>query len=601
MTHPIFEFMTCPRKTSILRFTWKFLLRMLVPILKTEMSACVKDANSCNSARVTFDLPIERESIVEYVQGDDELSYPARLNSVLKILCCNDSEDALLLKWLAELKDNILFLNKKNESIIFALLKMEWYNKDDNFVRLYQELILNLVTAHPIYLKHVLYFIISIFVKVGADKEVVTADERKKWQHAHDLSKCITELIPFSQYTFYVALVEKFPYIRSSSSVLLHYIENLLTVCSYLSNKRHLILECIIEKLIQIDALCSKDTIEKYEMQKEENLVMVEDMEEVSNSEEKLNKMAFPLAHTLDVIMNCLFTYVKKECFFNDGENLNWESTKKLYKEILTIFDKIILPTQGSCHVQYVLFYICGFKQELCVGFLDFLWKKVQNPNVAPVLRQISAFYIGSLLSRAKYINISTVTGCFDLMCNWIHRYIEAHTSRDLEVHGTFHSVCQTVFYVFAFRSKELLEMKEGHKYLQGLNFDRIVTCRLNPLRFCDRNVVQNFASIARNNQIAYVYPVIERNNRNLLYACFRSNTEEYSAGAMITTFFPFDPYLLKRSKHWIDSWYRIYHHTCKDDEIMDSDEEEEMKVEEEMFSYGSSPGFKKSYLKAIR
>ncbi|PRD30605.1 UNVERIFIED_CONTAM: RNA polymerase I-specific transcription initiation factor RRN3 [Trichonephila clavipes] len=194
---------------------------------------------------------------------------------------------------------------------------MEWYNKDDSFVRLYQELILNLVTAHPTYLKPVLYFIISVFVKVGAAKEVVTDEERKIWQHAHYLCRSITELIPLSQHMFYVALVEKFPYMSKPSCILLHYVENMLTVCSYLSNKRYLILECIIEKVIQIDVLCSKDTIEQFEMQKEEeeSLLMGEKLEDESNSEEKINQMAYPLAHTLDILMNCLFTYVKQECF----------------------------------------------------------------------------------------------------------------------------------------------------------------------------------------------------------------------------------------------------------------------------------------------
>ncbi|CAL1267519.1 unnamed protein product [Larinioides sclopetarius] len=338
-----------------------------------------------------------------------------------------------------------------------------------------------------------------------------------------------------------------------------------------------------------------------YEMQREEEESLGQNMEIESSAEKKTDQMAFPLAHTLDILLNCLFTYIKETCFYNGSGELDWEATKKLYKEFLTIFDKIMLPTQGSCHVQYLLFYICGLKQDLCIGFVDYLWKKVQNPNVAPVFRQISAFYIGSFLSRAKYISISTVTECLDLMCNWIHRYIDAHTSHDLMVHGTFHSVCQAVFYVFAFRNKELLEMNDGHKYLQGLNFDRMVTCRLNPLRFCDRNIVQNFASLARNHQIAYVYPIIERNNRNLLYAGFCSNAEEVSAGAMIPTFFPFDPYLLKKSKHWIESQYRIYNHVSKDEDTVDHIEDEEMCVDDDMFSYSMSPGFKKSCIKVYR
>lgn len=38
------------------------------------------------------------------------------------------------------------------------------------------------------------------------------------------------------------------------------------------------------------------------------------------------------------------------------------ERTKELYRDLLTVFDKLILPTHASCHVQYTLFYLCSFK-----------------------------------------------------------------------------------------------------------------------------------------------------------------------------------------------------------------------------------------------
>ncbi|GIY87873.1 RNA polymerase I-specific transcription initiation factor RRN3 [Caerostris darwini] len=554
-----------------------------------------------SSPRVRFDLPIHKESIIQFIQEEGEASHAYRLNLVLKAI--SEGEPTDYLKWIKELKDNILFFNKKNEPLLLHLLGIEWYSKDENFVKLYEELILNLLTAHPLYLKLVLHSVISVFLKVSTEKESVTEEESKMLQNLHSLLRRINELIPMSWDTFYAILMNKFPYLQRPPCIILHYIENLLTICSYLPTKRHQILDCIIKRLIEIDVYCSKSMIEKYELEREEkNQVMGQEME-LETSDIKVDQMALPLAHTLDIAMNCLFTFFK--CFSHDGEKLNWENTKKLYKEMLTIFDMIVLPTQGSCHVQYLLFYICGLKQELSVGFLDYLWKKVQNPSVPPVLRQISAFYIGSFLSRAKYISINTVTGCFDLMCSWIHSYIDTHTSKDIEVHGTFHSVCQTIFYVFAFRSKELMEMNDGFRYIQSLNFDRIASCRLNPLRFCDKNIVQNFANIARNYQIAYVYPIIERNNRNLLYAGFRSQSEESTAGAMIPAFFPYDPYLLKRSKHWIESQYRVYNHGNKDEDLADFTDEE-MNVDDEkssynQYNYSMSPGFKKNYIKICR
>lgn len=38
------------------------------------------------------------------------------------------------------------------------------------------------------------------------------------------------------------------------------------------------------------------------------------------------------------------------------------ERTKELYKDLLSVFDKLILPTHASGHVQYTLFYLCSFK-----------------------------------------------------------------------------------------------------------------------------------------------------------------------------------------------------------------------------------------------
>lgn len=42
--------------------------------------------------------------------------------------------------------------------------------------------------------------------------------------------------------------------------------------------------------------------------------------------------------------------------------SLHVERTKELYRDLLSIFDKLILPTHASCHVQYILFYLCSFK-----------------------------------------------------------------------------------------------------------------------------------------------------------------------------------------------------------------------------------------------
>lgn len=38
------------------------------------------------------------------------------------------------------------------------------------------------------------------------------------------------------------------------------------------------------------------------------------------------------------------------------------EQTKDLYRDLMSVFDKLVLPTHASSHVQFILFYLCSFR-----------------------------------------------------------------------------------------------------------------------------------------------------------------------------------------------------------------------------------------------
>lgn len=58
---------------------------------------------------------------------------------------------------------------------------------------------------------------------------------------------------------------------------------------------------------------------------------------------------------------------------------LDVEKTKEMFRDLLSIFDTLILPTHASCHVQYILFYLCSFR-VVCVSrtrffnVCDWIW-----------------------------------------------------------------------------------------------------------------------------------------------------------------------------------------------------------------------------------
>lgn len=109
------------------------------------------------------------------------------------------------------------------------------------------------------------------------------------------------------------------------------------------------------------------------------------------------------IMHTMDTCMELFFKYMHEFCFVNGV--LQIESLRILYIDILRIFETVILPTHASQYVQYIMFYICSFKAVVAETFIDWLWRKVIDPNVAPVLRQSAVCYISSLLATASFIS----------------------------------------------------------------------------------------------------------------------------------------------------------------------------------------------------
>ncbi len=60
--------------------------------------------------------------------------------------------------------------------------------------------------------------------------------------------------------------------------------------------------------------------------------------------------------------VKCVILLSDLSFVFSRSGSLHVERTKELYRDLLSVFDKLILPTHASCHVQYTLFYLCSFR-----------------------------------------------------------------------------------------------------------------------------------------------------------------------------------------------------------------------------------------------
>ncbi|RXN31496.1 RNA polymerase I-specific transcription initiation factor RRN3 [Labeo rohita] len=496
-------------------------------------------------------------------------------------------KDAQIINWLQEFRSCVTQLGKDHEQLIYVVLKLPWLGRSQAVVEEYLAFLSNLVSAQTVYLRSCLRMVVTNFapkrirIQEGnvdiSDSDDEDENLPRTFDHCHQALQLIARYVPSTSRFLMPILSDKFPFVQKSSRTLECYIHNLLRVSVYIPDLRRDILELIISKMLTLDVSAPRSEIEDVESGVKQVAIGASqdeclfDMDEEDDSQLDSSRpdgaaMAHPIAERLDTMMTVLLSYIKDICHVNGS--LDVEKTKALYRDLVSVFDKVVLPTHASCHVQYYMFYLCSFRVGLAEAFLDHLWKLLQAPNQAPILRQAAAGYMGSFMARAKFLPVSTVKACLDLLVPWLHLYIDSQDSGskafcDVNLHGPFYTACQAVFYTLIFRHNAILEgnMKKGLAYLQGLNLERIVMCQLNPLRVCLPAVTNMFAAITRKYQLVFCYTIIERNNRNLLpvVSCSAGGNLVATNTNPLDTFFPFDPYLLKSSGKLIEPIYQVW------------------------------------------
>lgn len=156
-----------------------------------------------------------------------------------------------------------------------------------------------------------------------------------------------------------------------------------------------------------MDVNAPREEIQTYRYNDEELFVMDDDSRSVRTSTTAFTQVnRHELAHTLDVCLEQIFAYIQSESPDSESTETSLKQYKTLFDEVLNVFEKIVLPTYDTHHVQYVLFYMCSFSSAITEYFLNFLWKFSCNPNKASVLRQAAVNYLASFLARANFVTL---------------------------------------------------------------------------------------------------------------------------------------------------------------------------------------------------
>jgi RNA polymerase I-specific transcription initiation factor RRN3 len=406
------------------------------------------------------------------------------------------------------------------------------------------------------------------------------------------------------------------PFRMKPGPELVWYYRQCLEVVQYLPSVRGHVLELIVDKSLEMDVEIKindggQAMIDDEKDEKDEDIFQL-DLDDKVDAKKPLvvgDVTVNEMADKLDSLMLLLFEYTEKSIVADTT------STAELYRVLSRVFESLILITHKSKFVQFLLLHLCGLESKALsvvttsleepplTLYRDFAAKLINivvDPYRATVTRQTGACYLASFVSRASFVCPETACECICALLRWADAYMQslgavqvrATDARDqCNLHSLFYTVCQSACYIMCFRGVEAVKYYQfvadnpggenaelEHVDIGPERWNRICGHSLEPLRFCLESVRTEFLQLARIYQLIdpSVLDRLEKSDRRMaspqprkkpvsrITTAATLQKRRLSAGVgglgrgtnPLDSFFPFDPYLLRRSHGFIEPFY---------------------------------------------
>ncbi|KAF2739166.1 RNA polymerase I-specific transcription initiation factor RRN3 [Polyplosphaeria fusca] len=557
----------------------------------------LSDVNEKSSELVEEEV---RRALEKRANGDNAVYDSIRQLFALKPTSDDAPTTGVLHKYVVALSNNMLLLNQKCSGLVHAIIDTRWITRNEQFVRSYRHFIRSLLSVHPGYTSAVLGMLVELFLNLPSPALRHSEDspvQRDQLQiRAHECLRYLLRQNPMTSTHLAPILSATFPPPEASVKEHTRYMENILKVQEYCPELKGEILSLIMEKLVKIDVEIQVD-LDEMEDDIEDQLVEEaadeDDEEDLSDdesisSEESLEEASRQIEKVkgyiskLDATMDLLFSHYDS-IFTGDM----WDSDDT-FDKLLSQFASIILPTYRSRHTQFLLFHFSQLSPDLTERFAGCCSHLAFDQRRPQILRIAAAAYLASFIARGSHVSASLVRNVFDLLCSHLEALRESHESTckapDLRRYGTYYAISQALLYTFCFRWRDLIITPDDspvtdedliyadhdfrwHSHVQEILRKNIFS-KLNPLKICAPTIVQQFARIAHHLRFLYVFPLIETNKRIKLTRSVGSYMDGVATretalsmkrgdeAFLLDAYFPFDPYLLRKSRRWVEGDY---------------------------------------------
>ena len=301
----------------------------------------------------------------------------------------------------------------------------------------------------------------------------------------------------------------------------------------------------------------------------------------------------------IDQIMDMLFQHFTKAT-----TSTSLRTRDDAFSQLYSLFHDAILPTFRSRHPQFLIFHFAQSSPLFVDQFVASCIKVLLDKKQPQLVRQSAGAYFSGFVGRGAHVSPDIVRDCVELLCDQLNKlrtiYEPGCHGPDLKRYSDFYATMQAILYIFCFRWRDLAsvssdpdesdaeEEAEDYHFSDTLRsaLNMAVHSPLNPLRICTPSIVEQFAKLTLALHFLYLHSKIETNKHVSLHGYWRSLSDFDTSqperdmswvgdNGMMEGYFPYDPYHLPISKHWLAGDY-VQWKGIPGEQIEDSDSEVE-------------------------
>lgn len=616
-------------------------------VRKREDDGILEPSSPTKRSKVTFDSDVEvqvveewgkspavvqetvRRAIQKHTVGESASYERVKAVFVPAKADQDEASPSAVKNYTAALLSNVSMLDKFCADLVNTVLESNWLERSEDYVQLFTQFLANLVSAQGVHLPNVLRMLADNLTaslpSQSKSSEIPGIPRSKIYGRAHKTLQYLLQIIPSACRILLSVLTHGFPHQSDSRRAHLIYVHNLLQITEYAPILQTDVLALITERLMKIDVQVQED-LEDLAEDAEEGVVRhmphtgtdvdkilddPEDSDEDSDTDEEMDEDLLRTreiaknVEKMDCVLDMLFSYYDRQ-----ARSPSTHSRTGFLDVLLSQFQTIILPTHRSRHTQFLLFHFVQQSETYVDIFVGMCAQASFDKKKPAMIRQAAAAYLASFVARGTHVSAEIVREVWDYLSTELKRlhrdYESGCRGPDPQRYSTYYSLVQALLYIFCFRWRDLesgLDEDVGDDELPSIydeerhwsvgvkeTFQLNLFSKLNPLKVCSPAIVTEFARVAHQLRVVYVYHLLETNKRirlsrfsgassytqvNRETALSARNNEEHQH---LDEYFPFDPYHLPRSKRWIEGDYREWKGVPELDEeqMVESESEDE-------------------------